>query len=132
MKNLIRKILKENFDWVGDEIKQFTPPEQFLYDLMSNLIMTKSKNLPEFKNWVVYKNKKGQTLMADNINIGNEKPTLFVDYEQFWVKLKDDYNLSYKEAMALCVRMLEMVHKRKVLAAHVANAELRALAGDGS
>ena len=114
MKNLIRKILKENFDWVGDEIKQFTPSEEFLYDLMSNLTISESKKL---KNWVVYKDKRGQTLMADNINTGNEKPTLFVDYEQFWVKLKDDYNLSYKEVMALCVRMLEMVHKRKVLAA---------------
>ena len=49
MKNLIRKILKENFDWVGDEIKQFTPSEEFLYDLMSNLTTTESKKL---KNWV--------------------------------------------------------------------------------
>ena len=88
MKNLIRRILKESieeFDWVQQDVKQFNPVEQFLYDLMSNLTTTESKKL---KNWVVYKDKRGQTLMADNINTGNEKPTLFVDYEQFWVKLK--------------------------------------------
>ena len=36
MKNLIKKILKEEFDWIND-IKQFTPAEEFLYDLMSSL-----------------------------------------------------------------------------------------------
>ena len=116
MKNLIRKILKESiddFDWVGD-VKQFTPAEQFLYDLMSNLTISESKKL---KNWMVYKDKTDKFLMADNINTGNKNHILLVDYYEIWVKLRDNYNLEYDEAMALCVRMLEATHKRKVLTA---------------
>ena len=119
MKNLIRKILKESieeFDWVQQDVKQFNPAEQFLYDLMSNLTITESKNSP---GWVVYKDEMGQTLMADNINTGNKNPVLWVDYNLIWLKLRDNYDLDYKEAMALCVRMLEMTHKRKVLTAEV-------------
>ncbi len=118
MKNLIRKILKESiddFDWVGD-VKQFTPAEQFLYDLMSNLKMVESK---KWKNWMVYKDENGRILMADDINTGTKNPSLYVDYNQIWVKLRDNYDLSYDEAMGLCVRMLEITHKRKVLTAEV-------------
>ena len=52
MKNLIRKILKEEFDWI-DDVRQFTPVEKFLYDSMSNLKISKSK---KWGNWVLYKN----------------------------------------------------------------------------
>jgi hypothetical protein len=110
MKNLIKKMLKEEFDWIED-IRQFTPVEEFLYDLMSSLYMVKSKN-PE--NWVLYKNKNGETLMVDNINTGNEKPVLLVDYYQIFEKL-EDYGLKTKEVKDVCMRMLEMTHKRKVL-----------------
>ena len=105
----------EEFDWVGDIIKKFTPAEEFLYDLMSNLTITESKNSP---GWVVYKDEMGQTLMADDINTGDKNPVLYVDYNLIWLKLRDNYDLDYKEAMALCVRMLEMTHKRKVSTAH--------------
>ena len=111
MKNLIRKILKENFDWVGDEIKQFTPAEQFLYDLMSELKMVESNQSP---GWMLYKDKMGENLMADSINTGVENPVLFVKYDRIWLKLNDNYGLGYNEAMTLCVRVLEMTHKRKV------------------
>ena len=121
MKNLIRKILKEefdpeNFEWVQQHVKQFTPAEEFLYDLTSSLYMVKSKSL---ENWVLYKNENGKILMADNINTGTKNPVLFVDYTQIWEKL-EDYGLKTKEIKALCVRMLEMTHKRKVLTAQQA------------
>jgi hypothetical protein len=115
MKNLIRKILKESiddFDWV-EGVKKITPPEQFLYDLMSNLKMMESKKM---ENWVLYKNENGVTLMVDNINGGTGYPALYVDYYQIWEKL-EDYGLKREEIKDLCVRMLEATHKRKVLTA---------------
>ena len=113
MKNLIKKILKEEFndvDWWG-EIPQLTPAEEFLYDLMSGLTIVESKI---WENWMVYKDKNGETLMADNINTGDKKPVLYVDYDEIWVKFRD-YGLNLEEIRALCVRMLEATHKRKVL-----------------
>jgi hypothetical protein len=113
MKSLIRKILKEEFndvDWWG-EIPQISPAEEFLYDLMSGLKMVESK---KSKKWMVYKDKNGKILMADNINTGTERPTLVVDYDEIWVKLRG-YGLNWEEIEVLCIRMLEVTHKRKVL-----------------
>ena len=114
MKDLIRKILKEaeEFDWIKD-VRQFTPVEKFLYDLMSKLKMVESKKQP---GWLLYKDENGENLMADNINIVTENPILWVDYYQIWEKLRG-YGLNSEETKALCVRMLEATHKRKVLAA---------------
>ena len=114
MKNLIKKILKEEFDdtfhWVN-EIPKLSPAEEFLYDLMSSLKMVESKKR---ENWMVYKDKNGKILMADDINTGTKKPKLWVDYDQIWGKL-EGYGLNSEEIRALCVRMLEATHKRKVL-----------------
>jgi hypothetical protein len=113
MKDLIKKILKEEFndvDWWG-EIPQITPAEEFLYEIMSSLKMVESK---KWKNYMVYKDENGKILMADDINRGVERPTLYVDYHQIWVKLRD-YGLNLEEIGVLCVRMLEATHKRKVL-----------------
>jgi hypothetical protein len=115
MKDLICKILKEEFnnvDWWG-EIPQITPAEQFLYDLMSDLTISESKNSP---GWMVYEDKMGKILMADNINTGDKNPILYLDYYQIWDKIRD-YGLKTEEIRALCVRMLEATHKRKVLTA---------------
>jgi hypothetical protein len=116
MKSLIRKLLKEEFDgtfdWVN-EIPKLSPAEEFLYDLMSSLTIVESK---KWKNWMVYKDENGDTLMADNINRGTKKPELLVDYTQIWDKL-EGYGLNSEEIRALCVRMLEVTHKRKVLTA---------------
>jgi phage regulator Rha-like protein len=115
MKDLIKKILKEEFDdfeWVN-EIPQITPAEEFLYDLMSSLTIVESK---KWKNWMTYKDKNGKILMADNINTGTERPKLYVDYTQIWEKL-EGYGLKKEEIKALCVRMLEVTHKRKVFTA---------------
>jgi hypothetical protein len=115
VKNLIRKILKEefdNFDWIKN-VRQFTPAEEFLYDLMSSLTIVESK---KWVNWVLYKDESGRILMADNINTGTKNPVLLVDYYQIWEKLKD-YGLNPEEIETLCMRMLEATHKRKVLTA---------------
>jgi hypothetical protein len=113
MKNLIKKILKEefdNFDWIKN-VRQFTPAEEFLYDLMSSLTIVESKN---WRNWMLYKDKNGKILMADDINTGTERPVLFVDYDEIWEKLMN-YGLNSEEIEDLCIRMLEVTHKRKVL-----------------
>ncbi len=116
VKDLIKKILKEEFDdafhWVN-EIPQLTPAEEFLYDLMSGLTIVESKI---WENWMVYKDKNGEILMADNINTRDKKPVLYVDYDEIWGKLRD-YGLNSEEIRTLCIRMLEVTHKRKVLTA---------------
>jgi hypothetical protein len=114
MKNLIRKILREefdDFDWVG-EIKQFSPAEEFIYEIMSNLTMIPSENYP---GWMLYKDKGGVTLMADNVDRDKENPDLWVHYDKIWGKLNQEFGLNEQEISDLCVRMLEMIHKRKVL-----------------
>jgi len=120
MKNLIRKILKEEFDdtfhWVN-EIPKLSPAEEFLYDLMSSLKMVESKN---WENWVLYKDKNGKILMADDINTGTKRPELLVDHDEIWGKL-ENYGLEYDEIKDLCMRMLEVTHKRKVLTAYIQN-----------
>ena len=103
---------EEEFDWIKD-VRQFTPVEKFLYDLMSKLKMVESKNQ---ENWMAYEDKNGENLMADNINAGTGYPILWVDYHKIWEKLRG-YGLNSEETKALCVRMLEATHKRKVLAA---------------
>jgi hypothetical protein len=48
----------------------------------------------------------------------NEKIShLWVDYDKIWRKLNQKFGLNNQETKDLCVRMLEMVHKRKVLTA---------------
>jgi hypothetical protein len=87
---------------------------KFLYEIMSNL-----KAVPSEKNpgWMEYKDKSGVTLMADDVDRGKKNPYLFVDYDEIWLKLNQKFGLNYQEIEALCVRILEMVHKRKVLTA---------------
>ena len=116
MKNLIRKILKEQ-DWFDEFIpKDFdpSPAEQFLYNIMKNLKMVESKNYP---GWMLYKNEKGVTLMADDINRNEKNPILFVDYDKIWSKLSENFGLNPQEIKDLCKRMLEITHKRKVFTA---------------
>ena len=116
MKNLIRKILREefdDFDWVG-EIKEFSPAEEFLYEIMSNLKIVPSKNNP---GWMLYKDKSGLNLMADNVDRNEKNSHLWVDYDKIWRKLNQKFGLNNQETKDLCVRMLEMTHKRKVLTA---------------
>ncbi len=127
MKDLIKKILKEGFndvDWWG-EIPRITPAEEFIYDLMSGLTIVESK---KWKKWMLYKDKNGEILMADNINTRDKKPVLYVNYDEIWVKLRD-YGLNLEEIRTLCVRMLEVTHKRKVLTAKESMFLLKTFAG---
>jgi hypothetical protein len=120
MKNLIRKILREefdDFDWAEELIgntKQFSPAEEFLYEIMSNLTMITSEKHP---GWMLYKDKSGLNLMADNVDRDEKNPYLLVNYRQIWRKLNQKFGLNDQEIKDLCVRMLEMVHKRKVFTA---------------
>jgi hypothetical protein len=122
MKNLIRKILREEFDdfgWAEELVgntKQFSPAEEFLYEIMSNLTMVPSKNSPGL---MLYKNKSGVTLMADDADRDEKNPILLVNYDKIWRKLNQKFGLNNQEIKDLCVRMLEMTHKRKVLTAEV-------------
>jgi hypothetical protein len=124
MKNLIRKILKEEFDdfgWAEELIgntKQFSPAEEFLYEIMSNLKMVPSENYP---GWMLYKDESGLNLMADNVDRDKENSILWVDYHRIWSKLNQEFALNTQEIKDLCMRMLEMTHKRKVFTAHHCN-----------
>ena len=114
MKDLIKKILKEefdDFDWV-EGIKQFSPAEEFLYEIMSNLTMIPSEKYP---GWMLYKDKSGTTLMVDNVDRNEKNPYLLVDYDEIWSKLRQEFGLNGQETKDLCVRILEMTYKRKVL-----------------
>jgi hypothetical protein len=46
-----------------------------------------------------------------------KNPYLLVDYRQIWRKLRQEFGLNEQEISNLCVRMLEITHKRKVLTA---------------
>jgi hypothetical protein len=116
MKNLIRKILREEFDdfgWVG-EIKEFSPAEEFLYEIMSNLKMIPSEKNPGL---MFYKDENGSTLMSDDVDRNEKNPLLWVHYNRIWEKLRQEFGLNKQEVSDLCVRMLEMTHKRKVFTA---------------
>lgn len=87
----------------------------FLYESMSNLKTVPSKEKP---GWMLYKNSKGETLMVDDSEAENqENPSLWVDYEDIWSKLSKEFNLNFQQIKDLCVRMLELTHKRKVITA---------------
>jgi hypothetical protein len=83
---------------------------KFLYDLMSNLKTVPSKNKP---GWMLYKDESGITVMADNVDIDKKNPYLLIRGKIWW-KLNEEFKLNYREIDDLLVRMLEIVHKRKV------------------
>jgi hypothetical protein len=82
---------------------------------MSYLKVVPSKNYPGL---MLYKDKSGVTLMADSVDRDKKKPYLLVDYRQIWLKLRQEFGLNEQEIKDLCMRMLEMTHKRKVLSAY--------------
>ena len=92
--------------------KQFSPAEEFLYEIMSNLKVVPSENNPGL---MLYKDKSGVTLMADNVDRNEKNSHLWVDYDKIWRKLNQKFGLNNQETKDLCVRMLEMTHKRKIL-----------------
>ena len=77
--------------------------------------MSESKNRSGLiPGWMVYKDKKGQILMADDANIDQKDPTLYVYYYEIWKKL-EEMGLDNKEIQQLLINTLEMVFNRKVV-----------------
>ena len=119
MKNLIKKILKEEFDW-ADEI-EIDPAKEFLYNKFMECKLEKVEN----ENWLgltKYVDKKGEILFVDNIDRGYEDTVLFFDYNEIYKKL-EEMGLNYKEIKKLLKDMLYETHKRKVLTAYSMDGE---------
>ena len=117
MRNLIKKILKESDFEDFDFVPEFeeNPAKEFLYNLMLDLEISESKNRP---GWMIYTNKSGEILMADNANANPEKPVLYVHYLKIWEKL-EKMGLNRKEIEQLLINVLGMVFNRKVVTAPV-------------
>ena len=119
MRNLIRKILKEefdseNFDWVSPEIN---PGREFLYQkFMECELIGLKKSL----GWAEYIDKTGKILFLDNIETGEKNTVLYFDYNEIYKKL-EEMGLNYGEMKKLCIDMLYETHKRKVLTALSSN-----------
>ena len=115
MRNLIRKILKEefdseNFDWVSPEIN---PGREFLYQKFMECELIGSKKQPGYTKYI---DKTGKILFVDNIETGEKNTVLYFNYDEIYQELKK-MGLNYEEMKKLCIDMLYETHKRKVLTA---------------
>ena len=114
MKDLIRKILKENeFDWVNET--GLSEPEQFLFDKFTECRLEKMQS----KKWVGYTkyvDRDGKILFVDNIKNGVQTPALWFNHDEIYRKLKK-MGLTYDQMQILCIDMLYETLKRKVLTA---------------
>ena len=113
MKNLIKKILKEEFDW-ADEI-EVDPAKEFLYNKFMECKLEPVRN-EKYQGWTEYIDKNGKILFLDNIGTGNKDTFLYFDYDKIYKKLKE-MGLNYEEIEKLCIDMLYETYKRKVLTA---------------
>ena len=113
MKNLIKKILKEEFDW-ADEI-EIDPAKEFLYNKFMECKLEPIENKNHI-GYTRYVDKNGKILFLDNIETGKEDTILYFDYNEIYKKLKE-MGLNYKEMKVLVKDMLYETHKRKVLTA---------------
>lgn len=113
MKNLIRKILREELDWFESENFDISPAQQFLYGKFMECKLEPVKNKNWF-GWTKYVDKTGKILFLDNIETGKENTILYFDYDEIYQKL-GEMGLNYSEIQKLCIDMLYETHKRKVL-----------------
>ena len=113
MKNLIRKILNEEFNEFGFDT-EIDPAIEFLYNKFMECKLEKvgSKN---WVGWTKYVDKSGKILFLDNINTGDKNTVLSFDNEIY--KKLEKMGLNYEEMKKLCISMLYETHKRKVLTA---------------
>ncbi len=121
MKNIIRKILKEEFDWFESEDFESSPAEKFLYDKFMECRRFRLGTLEPVKNknWLGYTryvDKTGKILFLDNIETGEKNTILYFDYDEIYKKL-EEMGLNYEEMIVLVKDMLYETHKRKVLTA---------------
>ena len=115
MKKLIKKILKEEFDW-ADEI-QTNPAEEFLYEKFMECKLEPIGN-KNWLGWTRYIDKNGKILFIDNIETGEKNTILYFDYDEIYKKL-EEMGLNYKEMEVLVKDMLYETHKRNVLTTQV-------------
>ena len=115
MKNLIRKILREELDWFESENFEVNPAQQFLYNKFMECKLEPLGN-KKWLGWTRYVDKNGKILFLDNIETGDEDVILYFDHDEIYQKLKE-MGLSYDEMKVLVKDMLYETHKRKVLTA---------------
>ena len=108
MKKLIKKILKEEFEWI-DEI-QTNPAEEFLYEKFMECKLVKSKTVP---GWIKYIDDDGKILFVDSIEKGDETTFLYFDYDEIYLKLKK-MGLDLFDMRVLIKDMLYKTLKRNV------------------
>lgn len=113
MKNIIRKILKEEFDWFESENFEVSSAEQFLYDKFMECKLEPVKN-KEWLGWTRYVDKTGKILFLDNIETGKKDTILYFDYNEIYKKL-EEMGLNYEKIKVLVKDMLYETHKRNVL-----------------
>ena len=111
VKKLIKKILKEEFDW-ADEI-EVDPAKEFIYNKFMECKLIGSEKRPGYTKYI---DKTGKILFIDNIETGEKNTILYFDYDEIYQKL-EKMGLNYKEMKKLCIDMLYETHKRKVLTA---------------
>ena len=107
---------EDDFGWAKETLANQDPAKKFIYDLMTGLEISESKKR---SGWMVYKDKKGNILMADNINTGVNEPYLYkdylyVDYYRIWKKLSD-MGLEEDKIKLICKEALEDLFGRKVV-----------------
>jgi hypothetical protein len=115
MKNLIKKILKEefdseNFEWA--EENGITSAEEFLYNKFKECELYKIRSRA-WNGWMRYVDKKGNILFIDNIDVDKENSILYFNYHEIELVLKE-MGLNYDEIQKLCIDMLYETHNRKV------------------
>jgi hypothetical protein len=110
MKNLIRKILKEELEWLH-EVPKLSEPEKFIYEKLSSCVLFKLKKHP---GWTKYINPDGKILFVDNIETGTRNPVLYADYIEIWEKC-EEMGMKIEDFKKTCTWMLEEAHKRKVV-----------------
>ena len=115
MKKLIKKILKEEFEWIDD----IDPAKEFLYNKFVECKLEKVEN-KNWLGWTRYIDRSGKILFLDNIETGEEDTILYFDYDEIYKKLQE-MGLKHKEIKVLVKDMLYETHKRKVLTASTRN-----------
>ncbi len=114
MKNLIRKILNEEFNDFGFDT-EIDSATEFLYNKFMECKLKKIRP-KNWLGWTKYVDKNGKILFLENVNTGEENTVLYFDYDEIYLKL-EEMGLNYEEMRKLCIDVLYETHKRKVLKA---------------